>query len=106
MWEAVAKVRTELQAALHLAETLSPTEMPVLLGELEQVRVTALARLSAPTPAPSTSDEMLDIRAASKRLGMSRDYLYRHHEDLPFARRIGRKVLFSSAGIDKYLSRK
>jgi excisionase family DNA binding protein len=98
-------MRSELQSALHLAETSSPEELPALLGELEQIRVTALARLSPPAVA-CPPDELLDVGATAKRLGVSRDYLYRHRNKFPFARRIGRKLLFSSSGLDKFLARK
>jgi predicted DNA-binding transcriptional regulator AlpA len=99
-------MRNELQSALHLAETSSPEEIPALLGELEQIRVTALARLSSPSAIAYQPDELLDVGATAKRLGVSRDYLYRHRTKFPFARRIGRKLLFSSSGLDKFLARK
>jgi excisionase family DNA binding protein len=97
-------MRNELQAALHLAETSSLGEIPALLGELEQIRVTALARLSVPVAA-GPPDELLDVAVAAKRLGVSEDYLYRHQSKFPFVRKIGRKLLFSSSGLDKYLAR-
>jgi excisionase family DNA binding protein len=75
-----------------------------LLGELEQIRVTALARLSPPTVS-GPPDEFLDVASAAKRLGVSEDYLYRHQRKFPFVRRIGRKLLFSSAGIAGYMKR-
>ena len=98
-------MRSELQFVLRLAETSSPKEIPALLGELEQIRVTALARLSMP-PALAAIDELLDVGTTAKRLGVSRDYLYRNRKQLPFARRIGRKLLFSSVGLGKYMARK
>jgi predicted DNA-binding transcriptional regulator AlpA len=98
-------MRSELESALRLAETSSPEEIPALLGELEQIRVTALARLSSPVGA-FQPDELLDVRATAKRLGVSQDYLYRHQRKFPFARRIGRKLLFSSSGLNKFLARK
>jgi predicted DNA-binding transcriptional regulator AlpA len=98
-------MRSELQLALRLAETSSPEEIPSLLGELEQIRVTALARLAMPTAAIST-DELLDVGTTAKRLGVSRDYLYRNRKQFPFARRIGRKLLFSSVGLEKYMARR
>ena len=98
-------MRSELQAALHLAETSSPADIPAFLGELEHIRVTALARLSA-LATSGVPDELLDVRATAKRLGVSKDYLYRHQEKFPFTRRIGRKLLFSSSGLEKFLARR
>lgn len=61
-----------------------------------------MARLTAPAQ-PSGADELLSVEEASRRLGVSKDYLYRHGSDFPFTRRIGRKLLFSSLGIEKYI---
>lgn len=97
-------MREELQAALSQARTLAPEELPRLLGDLEEIRATALARLARPA-VEARPDEMLDVEQAAARMKCSTDYLYRHHRRLPFARRIGRKLLFSSAGLDSYLKR-
>jgi len=93
----------ELEIALSQARTLPAEELPEFLGELEQVRVTAMARLSAPAPAQTQTDELLDVKEASRCLGVSKDYLYHHHRKFPFSRRVGRKLLFSSLGIGQYL---
>jgi hypothetical protein len=99
------EMKSELQAALQLAQTLSPEEIPALVGELEQIRVTAMARLPS-SPSACPPDELLDVRAAAKRLGVSCDYLYRHHAKLPFARRMGRRLLFLSSGLARFVARK
>jgi excisionase family DNA binding protein len=96
------EVRREIENLLALAKTLAPDDLPVFLGELEVARVTALARIAAPA-AEARPDELLDVDEASARLHVSRDYLYRHHKRLPFARRMGKRLLFSSAGLDSYL---
>ena len=74
------------------------------MGELEQLRCTALMRLAAPAPgAPQTTDELLNVDEAARRLGVSQDYLYRHHRTFAFERRVGRRLLFSASGIEKYI---
>jgi hypothetical protein len=95
-------MRDELQFVLRYARELPPEELPKLLGEIEEVRCTAMARLTAPVQ-PSGADELLSVTEASRRLGVSKDYLYRHGSDFPFTRRIGRKLLFSSIGIDRQI---
>ena len=95
-------MRAELQAALAAAKNLPADELPHLLGELEEVRCTALARLSSPAPAKQ-ADELLEIGAAAALLKVSVDYLYRNAKSFPFTRRMGRRLLFSCAGIEKYL---
>lgn len=97
-------VRKELESGLVVAQNLSPGDLPQFLGELEEVRMTALARLIslAPTPAP---DMLLDVDQAAERLGVSRDYVYRNHHRYPFTRREGRSLLFSAQGIERYIRR-
>ncbi len=96
-------MRDELQFVMKFAQELPPADLPNFLGELEVVRYTAMARLMRPDAAQSRDARMLNIAQASQVLGMSKDYLYRNWRDLPFARQIGRRLLFSSAGIDRYI---
>ncbi len=51
----------------------------------------------------SEPDRLLDVDAAAKRLGMSKDWLYRHARQLPFRVPQGRLLRFSSHGIDRYI---
>lgn len=85
---------------IRVARELPADELPRFLGEIEEVRCTAMARLTTPaSPQISRStDELLAIEEAS-RLGVSKDYLYRHHSDFTFTRCVGRKLLFSMLGI-------
>ena len=92
------------QQLLETARTLPSEQLPRFLGDLEEVRATALMRLSAPVAAVQ-HDQLLNVEEAAVRFGMSRDYLYRHAAKLPFTRRVGRKVLFSSQGMDDYIRR-
>ena len=89
---------------LRVARELPPDVLPRLLGEIEEIRCTVLARLSAPAFSPSSEpDQLLSIGEAARRLNVSQDYLYRHGKELPFTRRMGRKVLFSNSGIDQHI---
>ena len=99
-------MRQELQAALEQARSIGADDLPRLLGDLEEIRATALARLTAPVPLSESPDELLDVEEASRRLNVSRDYLYHSHKRLPFTRYAGRKLLFSSKGIEQFISRK
>src|SRR5713226_10407419 len=90
----------------NAALDLPAAELPNLIGELEAIKATAWARLTAPTPAPLEHDELLDVEAAAGRLGISRDYLYRHSKEYAFTRHQGRKLLFSALGIDKHIGQK
>jgi excisionase family DNA binding protein len=97
-------MRNELQTVLLVARELPEGELPRLLGELEEIRCTAMARLTMLAPA-QRPDELLMVEQAAERLGLSVDYLYRNHSRLPFTRRMGRSLRFSSLGIDEYIKR-
>jgi excisionase family DNA binding protein len=99
-------MRSELQTVLDSLPTIHREQLPELLGELEVIRAAAMLRLSTVGAGPATHDELLGIEAAAERLGVSTDYLYRNSKTLPFTRRMGRKLLFSSVGIDAYLKKK
>ena len=88
------------------ARELSPEELPAFIGVLESIKATAWARLSAPAAASQPHDELLSVEVAAERLGVSREYLYRHSREYPFTRRQGRKLLFSALGIERYIRQK
>ncbi len=95
-------MRSELQLLLEQANKLPAEQLATFLGELEIVRVTALRRITTPA-VEAKQDVLLDVRKTAKRLHCSQDYLYRNSHRMPFARRVGRKLLFSSNGLDSYL---
>jgi excisionase family DNA binding protein len=95
-------MRRELQLVLEEAHTLPADQLATFLGELETVRITALARITTPT-VEAKEECLLDVSEAANRMHCSRNYLYRHSRRLPFARRVGRKLLFSSNALDSYL---
>src|SRR5271157_5373728 len=96
-------MRSEREIVLMAAQAMRKDELPLLLGELEQVRCVALARLTSAPAVPQDSDELLDVAEAARRLGASKDYLYRHHRDFAFAMRLGRQLLFSASGIERHI---
>lgn len=96
-------MRSELQIVLEAVRQMTAEQLPELLGELEVVRATAMLKLSAPTTASQPHDELLGVEAAAERLGVSADYLYRHSKTLPFTRRMGKRLLFSSLGIERHI---
>jgi len=95
---------SELEIVLSRARSLAAEELPRFLGDLETVRAVAWSRLtSPPPPTPKGADELLDVDAAAARLGISSSYLYRHHSQFPFSRRVGRTLRFSASGIQSYI---
>jgi excisionase family DNA binding protein len=106
-------LRTDLA---RLVAEAAVEELPALIGRLEAAKATAWARLVAAlgrnSPAAPNGngradlDQNLSVGEAAGRLGVSKDYLYRHAEKLPFTVRIGRKLLFSARGLEKWNTQK
>jgi predicted DNA-binding transcriptional regulator AlpA len=68
-----------------------------------EVLLEALGDL-ADTPPP---DQLLTVRNAATRLKVSKKWLYRHADKLPYARRLSPHVLrFSERGIEEALERR
>ena len=95
-------MRPELETILRLAGELSARDLPGFLGELETVRVTALARITSPK-VKLEEDRLLDVTQAGARLGVSEGFLYKNHSRFGSTRRVGRTLRFSSKGIDAYI---
>jgi predicted DNA-binding transcriptional regulator AlpA len=97
---------------LHaLADRIDSLDLAQVLGELEVLRVrlwtAATMNHDAPAPVPGCS-RALDVQAVVERTGMSKDWLYREARAgrLPFARRLGRRVVFDEAGCKCWLERR
>jgi hypothetical protein len=97
-------MRDDVQSLLAAAEQLPRAQLPELLGQIETVRVTAIARLTTTEPITS-SDELVGIGTAADRLGMSESYLYKNHGRFSFTRRIGNKLLFSTTEIAAFFAK-
>ncbi len=93
----------QLDEAIRVAP---PEERPGLVVALAARLAQLGAGLAAPTSSgngrPAEADENLSTKQAARRLGMSADYLYRHADKLPFTVKIGRRVLFSARGLEKW----
>ena len=74
-------------------------------ARLGTVKAILAARLAAPGTA-NGPDRLLTAKEVHARTTFSVDWLYRHADALPFARRVGRKVLFSEAGLAKWLAKR
>ena len=96
----------DLLAELGRALAATPREgLPPLLASLEGLKATTLLRLSVP-PVPEPGDrheQLVDAPEAARRLAVTEDWIRRHTDDLPFTVRLGRKVRFSVAGLDRYI---
>lgn len=90
-----------------IVEATPAPELPHLIGDLEAAKAAAWARLTAsmtetPPDGPNPVARNLDVAEAAERLGISRGWLYRNAARLPFAVRIGRRVLFDANGLERW----
>jgi excisionase family DNA binding protein len=56
--------------------------------------------------AAARRDRLLGVEEAAAKLGVTTDWLYRHHKELPFTLRHGRRVRFSELGIEQYIRKR
>jgi predicted DNA-binding transcriptional regulator AlpA len=95
----------------NLISHLGPDDAAAALTELAGLQVALAARLRcAPTrrmqPDVGEPDRLLEPADVAQRLGVKVRWLYAHADQLPFTRRLGRKVLrFSESGLKRYMSR-
>ena len=82
--------------------------IPSLRGELARLDTlllmrVAMAQNNGQAEYPACGDRLLDVEEAARKLGKSKDYLYRHAGGYPFTVRDGRSVRFSEQGIEKFI---
>lgn len=84
-------------------------DLPALLGRLVEAEAIARLRLSIAAVPASTNgygapeaDENLAVTEAARQLGVSTRWLYREARRLPFAVKIGRRLLFSRRGLERW----
>ncbi len=92
-------------AALDILIAEAPPESrPALVVGLA-ARIAAVgAGLASREPATiNEPDQNIGIEAAAERLGVSTRYLYKNAHTLPFTVRLGRRLVFSTSGIARYI---
>jgi predicted DNA-binding transcriptional regulator AlpA len=98
--------REEVADLARLAREAPPESLPALLGHLEEAKAEGWARLIAiaqgAPPEAKDPDENISAAEAARRLGVSRDWLYKAR-NLPFRVRVGRRVVFSAKGLARWM---
>jgi len=93
---------------LEDVDALSEEALPALLLELSALQSRAACRLLSRngTPAPSaTADRLLTIEEAAERLGTSKDWLWRHGQQLPFVVRLSEgQTRYSAKGLEAFIA--
>ena len=96
---------TELLEHPERAHDVPPHVARDLLPRIIGLQVALLARVLTNGHEPGLEDRLLSVDEVAARLGQSKDWLYRHAAKLPFTRRVGRQVRFSSQGLESYIRR-
>jgi hypothetical protein len=102
---------SEIVADPQRIRDLRRDDVPDLLADLERVRTRLWAHLlrgrdePVDTSPASSDDRLLTAIETAQLLGVTAKWLSRHHCDLPFARRLSRKVMrYSSLGAARWLA--
>ncbi len=87
---------------------VEPEAIPALIVQLASVQAQLAARLleSPPDRGPeprADAGDLLRVEEAAKRLNVSKTWLYRRINRLPFVVRLDRGVRVSAAGLERYL---
>jgi excisionase family DNA binding protein len=85
------------------ANDLPPHAARDLLPRIIGLQVAVLARALVNGHDANSEDRLLTVDEAAARLGLSKDWLYRHATKVPFTRRVGRQLRFSSQGLESYI---
>jgi predicted DNA-binding transcriptional regulator AlpA len=102
----------DLAAQLRdLADRVADLEPARVVGELEALKFSVWTTAAAPAPNGAGAypiSDALDVDAVAARSGMSKSWLYRQARagHLPFARRIGRRIVFDEAGLRRWMDRR
>jgi excisionase family DNA binding protein len=105
--------RAEFAALLSdpdAVDALPAESLPGLIGQAEELKARVWTRLQAgartPAPAPADTsgpDRLLTADEAAERLGVSKRWVYRRADSLPFTRRLTSGTLrFSERGMDRW----
>src|SRR3989304_5833225 len=92
-----------------LATHLPSDVVEALLGKNALAQSVLVSRLLALRASPiqaensTGGDRLLDVEEAARKLGKSKDALYRHADDYPFTVRDGHSLRFSEQGIEKFI---
>jgi predicted DNA-binding transcriptional regulator AlpA len=78
---------------------------PAYTLTVEQLRELVIEAIQKANTTQQEADRMLDAKEAARALSVSEDWLYRHAKKLPFARKLGPKMLrFSEQGLVKWMA--
>lgn len=101
----ISTIQTALATVREQLELVPESNIPEIIGKLYESLAVAQQRLFLKVRQTTTTpDNLIGPAEAAKRLGVSKEQVYRQSAKWPFTRRMGRKLLFSSNGIDNFIA--
>ena len=99
-------LQTHLDAIDRAIQEAGPRDVPAIVAALS-ARVGAVSARMMLLPDESRdkgveTDANLSTKEAARRLGVSPAWLYKNASRLPFTVRIGRRLLFSASGLERW----
>jgi predicted DNA-binding transcriptional regulator AlpA len=90
-----------------IIEAASPTDLPVLCGELERLKASLWLKMTIGNQVgPADVDRLLTAEEVAERLRIPTGNVYRNARTYPFTIRQGRYLRFSEAGLDRYIKQR
>jgi predicted DNA-binding transcriptional regulator AlpA len=86
-------------------DSASPEELVEIIADAEATKARAYARLMVPRDSPKVPDRTLNAREVAEQLGMGKDWVYAHADEIPGAWRKGKILRFSAAAVETWKKR-
>jgi excisionase family DNA binding protein len=90
----------------HVARKVDPEDLPrlrSLLAEADSIALYRLVTHETTRAVRNDADQNLSIDEAAKRLGMSKSWVYKRRKSLPFAYKLGSRIVFSAHGLERWI---
>jgi predicted DNA-binding transcriptional regulator AlpA len=95
------RVAPHVSAVPPPLDTASTEELVAIIADAEATKARAYVRLMAPRPAAAL-DQTLNAREVATRIGMGKDWVYQHADEIPGAWRRGKILRFSAAAVEAW----
>jgi predicted DNA-binding transcriptional regulator AlpA len=87
-------------------DSASPEELVEIIAGAEATKARAYARLLAPREDAAPPDRTLNAREVAEQIGVGKDWVYTHAEEIPGSWRKGKILRFSAAAVEAWKHQK
>jgi excisionase family DNA binding protein len=101
---AIVTLEQVVRDLVRRAEEADAIQATAPVADVYRRIVAELGQVEAPNPTTkSRADRLLSVPQVAAQLRVSERYVYDHHHQWPFTRRVGRKLRFSEKGLREWL---